>query len=276
MYPVAIMQGRLSDDPEGRFQFFPSDWAAEFPIAKKLGFVGIEWLCDWPEMEAGENPLLDFWGRTAISHAVRSSGIPVVSVCADWYMKYDLRYKEQATSDWLLTIFDAATLTADRRVLVPLLEKNAPLGDAELAAVRESLSPVLPALDKLRVSLAFESELDAEELSGFVDSFGSPWVGVVYDIGNCTSYGFDCASDIRALGSRVKGVHIKDRRRGFPQSVPLGEGDADFRRCLEALAVVGWHGHLVMQAWRGRHYLEDAKRQLAFLDSLQKEVFGGT
>lgn len=273
-YPVAILQGRLSPSTDGRFQFFPQDWASEFGVAKAMGFAGIEWLCDWPEMAKGINPLTSVTGRSDIGEVVRATHTPVISVCADWYMKRDLRQSEQVMGDWLLTVLEAATHTSDRRVLIPLLEANAPRDDSEEQLIVGHLKRFLPVLEKLQVCLAFETEMKRERLAHFVDAFGSPQVGVYYDIGNCTSYGFDCPSDIEYLSERVKGVHIKDRKRNSTQSVPLGKGDANIRGSLEALRNIGWKGHLVLQAWRSPSaYLQDAKQQLAYMHEIQKEVF---
>lgn len=270
---IGILQGRLSPSPDGRFQFFPPDWTAEFAIAKELGIAGIEWICDTPEMEAGSNPFLSYEKRINIGRTVRTTGVPVTSICADWYMAYDLRTAVHAKLDWLLPVLDAATDTTERRVLIPLLEKNAPRTLLEKAQIIENLKTILPALNKLWVTVAFETEMPADQLAEFVDAFSSPFVGVYYDIGNCTSYGFDCPKDILTLGTRVKGVHVKDRKIGSTQSVSLGAGDANIAGCVKALAKVGWDGTLIMQAWRTpTTYLQDAREQLAYLQKILKEV----
>ena len=43
---IGIVQGRLSESPINRLQFFPKDYEAEFPIAKKIGFDYIEFFSE--------------------------------------------------------------------------------------------------------------------------------------------------------------------------------------------------------------------------------------
>ncbi len=275
-FPIAILQGRLSQSPDERFQFFPYYWASEFLAAQVMGFEGIEWLCDAPEMEDNSNPVLLKQGSQLIRTAELRSAVRVASVCADWFMKYDLRSLSGArTLPWLTSAIHRAELTTNRVVLIPLLEAHAPKSLVERERVRENLQMILPMLANYQVSIAFETEMNASALQEFVDSFQNEYVGVYYDIGNCTSYGFDCASDIKRLAHRIKGVHVKDRKRYSTQSVPLGTGDANIRGCLESLGHIGWSGSLVLQAFRGAAtYLKDAQQQLTYIQKIQKEVFG--
>lgn len=269
-YPVAIMQGRLSSDSRGRFQFFPREWESEFSIAKEIGFYGIEWICDWQEMEEDTNPLLLEAQIELVIQKAQDAGIVITAICADWYMKYDLRDAAQAKTDWLNRAIEATLLTAERRIVIPLLEKNAPHTTEEERRIMTHLTPSVRLAQERGAVLAFETEMDVSRLTSFIDSFQSDAVGVNYDIGNCTSYGFDCPSDILALGHRVKGVHLKDRKRGTSASVMLGSGDADFAGCLASLGSIGWIGSLTMQAWRSpENYKEEAKQQLAFIQQLQ-------
>lgn len=268
-YPIAILQGRLSPDPEGRFQFFPPAWREEFPLAKRLGFAGIEWLvdpCGWqgnPIFAEDLGPVLG-----------GQSGVPVTSVSADWFMETALWEGDPLEHRARLKkIILAAMQAANRLVLVPLLEKHTVLDPALQRRAAEVLEPLGPDLVRAGVRIAFETELPAPALAEFVDSFESDRFGVYYDTGNCTSYGFDCPADIRLLGRRVMGIHIKDRKVGSAQSVPLGQGSADFAGILRALRSVGWRGALVMQGWRGPDYVADAVAQKQFLETIQQEAF---
>jgi hexulose-6-phosphate isomerase len=275
MFDIAILQGRLTPDPEGKFQFFPKAWGREFPIAREMGFDGIEWLIHTKNMVSWPvNPVFayDFAGRL---RAAESVGVPVTSVCADWFM--DVEPWEGDPDNHrasLRQVIKAAALLKNRLILVPLLERNAVHDPFRQVAVVQVLRSLTDALVTHDVRIAFETELPAKELGKFVDAFGSDRFGVYYDTGNCTSYGFDCPADIRQLGRRVFGVHVKDRKVGSAQSVSYGQGDTDFVGVLRALRAVSWQGTLVMQAYRGEDYLDDARRQRAFLIEKQKEAFG--
>lgn len=267
---VGILQGRLSPSPDGRFQFFPSEWEREFMLAKLIGFSSIEWLFDWVDYDENSiaNPILARDGRAKIATCARTSGVAVNSVCADYFMKYRLDGTPQETAPHiaiLLALIEAAASTKMRLLLVPLLEKNAIKNEDQKNAVAANMRSAVKFAEKCGVRIGFESELPADELADFLDRFNSDAVGVYYDVGNCTSYGFDCPRDLRQLDRLVFGVHVKDRKNGSSQSVMLGSGDTDFKGCVRALMDIGFQGTLIMQTWHGDDYLSDARAQYKFL-----------
>jgi len=87
-------------------------------------------------------------------------------------------------------------------------------------------------------------EQTPERFIRFVDSFGSPWVGMYYDIGNHWKYG-QPDDWIRAFGRRC----VKCDAKGFSRAKNkwaeiTGEGDdlpwADVRAALEEINFSGW------------------------------------
>jgi L-ribulose-5-phosphate 3-epimerase len=258
-----ILQGRLSPSPDGRFQFFPPDWRKEFSVASRLGFSALEWLVDWPDWET--NPFLDPSQEKDILRA--SDGVPINSVCGDYFMKYRLDGAGAAASERMAVrlVQAAAKLTRRKLLLFPMLEANAYKTEAEKARAAACLKSAVREAETLGVRIGFETEMPVKDLMGWLERLGSPAVGAYYDIGNCTSYGFDCPADLKALGKCVFGVHVKDRKKGSPQSVTLGTGDARIADCLKALKEIGFEGTPVLQAWRGEDYLKDATEQLAYL-----------
>ncbi len=268
---IGILQGRLSPSYDGRFQFFPRNWQDEFRMAAKMGFASIEWLVDWPDWK--ENPLLSPTAEASIREKVEETGIPVSSICADYFMKHRLDGSEGPESGAMAArlVDVAARLTRQKLILIPFLEETAYPTERERFQVATNLMPAIKKAETLGVRIGLETEMPVSELRNFLDRFDSCAIGAYYDIGNCTSYGFDCPSDLRFLGKRVFGVHIKDRKRGSPQSVILGTGDARLSECLHTLQEIGFEGVPIMQAWRGTDFLRDAQEQLNFLKSLTGE-----
>lgn len=263
-FKVGILQGRLSPSLNGRFQFFPEEWQKEFKTAKEIGFDSIEWLFDWVDFE--NNPIFNDKGRMEIEKNIRESGVKASSICADYYMEYVFTGNQaQKSIEVLKELVKAANITSEKLILIPLLEKNAPKSDEEKKEIILNIKKALPEAEKNGVRIAFETEMPKEELLEFLKSFNSESVGAYYDIGNATSYRFNCVEDIRSIKDRIFGIHAKDRKKGSAQSVILGEGDSDYPGCVEALKEVSFSGVIIMQAWRGQEYLEDAKNQLLFL-----------
>lgn len=91
-------------------------------------------------------------------------------------------------------------------------------------------------------------------------------IGFCPDTAHLDAAGGDSAALIRALGTRIPYVHLKDYLDG--EFLPLGQGALDFGRILDALDAVGYDGWITVEldAWPGskrdaaimsRTFLED-------------------
>ena len=265
---IGIMQGRLSPPQDGRFQFFPRNWQAEFPLAKQLGFDLIEWIYDEGDWHPrwGFNPIIDREWREEIRNLSFTYNVGVHSICADYFMNGGFsRSTDNQISILNALIFIARSLKI-KIIVLPFLEKVTIKNRKQKKEVIENIRAVLGLCHLYGVKLALETELDAVSLRHFIRMFQSPCVGVCYDLGNTASYGHDLPKDIGFLGDMIFEVHIKDRKIGSAKSVNLGEGDVDFNGCFKALKNIGFNGPMILQANRSDvYYLDDAKRQLDFV-----------
>lgn len=273
------MHGRLSPSRDGRFQYFPKDdWREEFPQARNLGFSSIEWIVEVENFEA--NPLFNPEGRKEIQTQSKQHGVGVYSLCADYFMKkFLIGESGDEAAGVLRTMVSCASEAGVSLIGIPLLEGAAPKTEDEKNECVVRLSPIVKEAQHKGISFVFETEMTAEESIDFLERFSeeakedvSNAVGICYDIGNATSYGFDSAGDIKKLGKRIHEVHLKDRKKGTTQTVVLGTGDADFQGSFRALADIGFGGVIIMQAWRGEDYIEDAAVQLAYIKKIADTV----
>jgi L-ribulose-5-phosphate 3-epimerase len=109
-----------------------------------------------------------------------------------------------------------------------------------------------------RVSIAFETDLDAVASREFIQTFNPQLFGINYDIGNSASLGFDPEIEISNYGERILNVHVKDRIL-HGQTVPLGSGNADFRTVAKELKKFNFCGNFILQTARasdGEHAFE--------------------
>ena len=86
--------------------------------------------------------------------------------------------------------------------------------------------------------------LSPMEMSAFIDSIGSPWIGAYVDVGNVLPFGYP-EQWLRILGNRVVGVHFKDYRRAVGTAegfVDLLEGDVNWPEVMNALRDIGYDG----------------------------------
>ena len=261
---IGVMQGRLSPRPESRLQAFPHEtWPEEFARAKELGFSYIEWI--YEAERARENPIASAAGRMAIRACAAASGLPVGSVCADYFMVHRLAGgTEQARIENAAALSELVRWTRElgaTRILLPLLETSAVDTPEQKRQVTESIRRVCPALEVYGVALGLEMEIPGTEYAALIHGVGHPQVRAYYDTGNSTAQGFDIATDILPLLSVLEAVHLKDRVVAGT-SRPFGSGAANFPGFFAELARAGYVGDFLTQ-----HYF-DAQPEVSAAHSL--------
>ena len=118
--------------------------------------------------------------------------------------------------------------------------------------VTEELKKVVPDAERAQVLLNLENVsnrflVSPLEMRSFVDQFRSPWLQTHFDTGNVMYFGYP-QDWILTLGSRIKRVHVKDRKV-TPQAEAarpsrLLEGDVDWKAVMSALVKVGYSGFM--------------------------------
>lgn len=100
----------------------------------------------------------------------------------------------------------------------------------------------LPSLDR-KIPTRFGSHY--EELIALADSYNDPLVGICWDTGHANQMKFDQGRAIRAVGSRLKALHINDNHYGTRDEHLLPYmGEVDWVTVAQALKDVGYAGTL--------------------------------
>ncbi len=104
------------------------------------------------------------------------------------------------------------------------------------------------------ITLAFETGQEtADLLRTTLDELGSPYLKVNFDPANMLLY--DMGDPIRAveiLAPDIQSVHVKDARRPqasgeWGEEVPLGQGDVNIKKFIDALRRNGFTGPLIVE-----------------------------
>lgn len=267
MNPLGIMQGRLSPPIEGKIQAFPSEtWKEEFEFAKKCGFDLLDWIIEGPDLY--KNPLLADSGLAEIKRLEENTGVKVGAVCADYFMEYPLiRCSEKERKERLekLLLFARRLSAANIPHLeLPFVDNSAIQTSDELERLLELFPPILNELERLNVTLSFETSLPPEKLRDFLEKLNHPAAKANYDMGNSTSLGYDPEDELSAYGQYIVTVHVKDRILGGG-TVPLGTGDTNFDTCFSMLTKIGYKGPYILQAARGDEEISWNKKSRDFI-----------
>ena len=264
---IGVIQGRLSPRPADRLQAFPKEtWRSEFIIARELGLDSIEWI--YEHEGASVNPLASESGRESIRQVADSSGVGVLSVCADYFMVHRLAgHSTSELAEHLGEFRQLVAWTADigaRRILLPVLEE-ARVDTAELQSeLVAQLRACTQDLEEHDVTVGLEMDVPGPEYRSVIERVDHPLVGAYYDTGNSAAIGVDIAEDVRHLLPYLQAVHLKDRNVGGG-SRPLGSGAANFREFFATLQRGRFSGDFVLQHYFGASEKSDAIRSLRFV-----------
>jgi L-ribulose-5-phosphate 3-epimerase len=262
---IGVMQGRLSPRPASRLQAFPHEtWPEEFALAKRVGYSYLEWI--YEAERASQNPIASAAGRAAIRACAKESGLPVGSVCADYFMIHRLAGgSAQARREHAQALAELVRWTRElgaTRILLPLLETSAVDSPELVVEVTESIRSVGATLDACDIVLGLEMEIPGPDYARVIRGIGHDKVRAYYDTGNSTAQGLDIATDILPLLPLLEAVHLKDRIVSGT-SRPFGQGAANFSGFFSALATAGYAGDFLTQ-----HYF-DAEPEASALHSIE-------
>lgn len=263
------MQGRLSPPTDGKFQSFPKySWREEFDKALKSGLKSIEWIFEADQWE--NNPIASDTGRKEINEAVKSTGIIIESVCADYFMDIpyftasdEIRKEHREKLEWL--VIQSALIGAGH-IDLPFVDASRIENRDQFNLVKEFISPALDCALEKGIIIALETNLGPIDFKVLLDSITHPQLMANYDTGNSSGLGYNCKEELDAYGVRIRTVHIKDRLLNNGTK-PLGTGSADFETFFSKLAAIKYKGPIILQAARESNEVETAIKNRKFVES---------
>ena len=252
--PVGFMQGRLSPVANGKIQEFPWDnWQNEFVTASNLGFCSMEWTLDQEKLS--KNPLMTKQGRAEIKELSKNFGIKVPSLTGDCFMQapfWKLFGKDgENRKEDLISILDACFELGVALIVIPLVDEGRIENKDQENALLDFLHEKENIISNKGIQILFESDFDPKRLKAFIGKFNSEIFGINYDIGNSAALGFDVEEEFAAYGDRVINIHVKDRVLNG-NTVPLGDGNADFNSVFKNLNSIGYQGNYILQTARSK------------------------
>ena len=262
---IGIMQGRLVHAATGELECSPGErWRDEFRAAAALQLNHIELVAD--RLLDSCNPMWSVDGRDEIVAVAESTGVEVASLCLNEVLSSPI---DDMSADLVKRLGAVLSDLPIRVVVVPLLEASDLRSVDRLSAVR-SIRLLAECLRDDEGRVVVELGLSAVDSLRFLDTVGSPRVGLCYDVGNATAFGFDPTHELRSLGSAVWHLHAKDKNAS-KENVRFGTGTVPFAAVFEELSMQGFDGLVTMEATRGDDPFSTASEHRDFLLSMQHQ-----
>ncbi len=111
--------------------------------------------------------------------------------------------------------------------------------------------------------------------TAMIDRFmaASPDLGLTFDSGNFFFSGEDELEALNHFLSRVKHVHLKDRRSKEDLSCPaVGTGVIRIEEAIKTLEASGYDGWYTLEFFGSKHMLEDARESIAQVRSIFERI----
>jgi len=270
---IGIMQGRLSPPYPAHYQTFPwKSWKDEFSIADELHIDYIEWVYDKPYEP--HSPLKDKHGFEQVFNTIQQTGVPVLSICADYFMSELLLINGQVNPvavTKLKYLIDLSTEIGARHIVLPFVDASKITTTKEIDALVDLLqNEAGPYAENKGIELHIESDFAPNDFYKLLTRIKMPeTVKANLDIGNSAALGWQPEEEIGILGSWIGSIHIKDRLLNGG-TVPLGTGDANFQKTFSLLKDINYSGNFTVQAARGPsgEERETVQKQIAFCRNL--------
>lgn len=238
----------------------PADAQEQFALARQLGFAGVEVGLTRAALRAEGAPRL-----AALCAAMQSTGARIPSLVLGEHNDGGIGSADAAVADAAAEDIREAILWADALgapiILVPFFFAGAiddPAASDRAAAFFRQLCPLAEARG---VTLAYEGTLPAARIHALAASIDSPAFGCYFDLANVVWLGMDTPTEIRALGTLIRQVHMKESLVG-PGDVRPGQGRVNYAGSAAALQEIGYQGWVVLETPSGTP--EEVQEDLAF------------
>lgn len=242
------MSGRLSKQIGNEIQAFPfQEWQKEFENAKDCGFSSIEWIFDMKP-----NPITNEEGIYEMSSLIKKSNIMINSVCCDYFMKKQLFGKNpieiEQNHNVLKKIVESSKKLGITNIEIPFVDSSSLRSEEDKKQIVEVVKKIIPVLNN-DMQIVLETDLSPKKFREFIESFDSNKIKANYDTGNSAALGYDMEEEFKEIGEYFGNIHIKDRKfQG--NTVPLGDGDVNFKLFFDKLSKIDYNGELIIQGAR--------------------------
>ena len=183
----------------------PVSFEESFQKAKRSGLMAVE-VCMGANYR--EHPLWQDGGIDKVNSLAEAAGVEVSSLSPGGFTAYSFMHPTDSTRTEgiakLQYLAETCPQLGVKVILVPFFG-NGKIEDEHISASRflDGLKAAAETAEKQGVFLAIESTLSAEQHQQIIDNVGSSAVGVYYDMGNATGFGYDSPSEIRSLGGAI-------------------------------------------------------------------------
>ena len=264
---IGFMQGRLSPIMHNRIQMFPyKSWKNEFKIGNKIGFSLIEWTIDTKTIDT--NPILYKSKLKEIINLKKKYKFKIDSITLDYLMENPIWkiYNKKVFLNLKKIIENSASIGV-KYLIVPLVDNGSLKTTRQITNIHKICKSIEKLLVTNKQKILFEIDFHPNKVKNFISNFNKRSFGINYDLGNSASLDYDISEEFKSYSKYIFNIHIKDRKV-FGTTVPLGTGNANFKKFFKELKKINYKGNLILQTARSssNNHSKDLKKYKSFLE----------
>tara|TARA_Y100000590_G_scaffold469373_1_gene656613 strand:- start:1918 stop:2709 length:792 start_codon:yes stop_codon:yes gene_type:complete len=254
---IGILQGRLSNAPKGRLQYFPKNWIKEFPIAYSIGFNYIEFFSE--RAFNIKNPIWNLKELKNLKKHYIQNNLQFYSFIDDYILKKKI---DKKLLSYYKKLIKSLVFLKIKLLTVPLYGKNK-INNKNLEKVAKFLNKISKICRKNNIKLSIESNIDYE-LFCILKSKIKNGIYLTLDTGNRILLDRDLYKDIKYFNKSIAHIHIKDKNIK-KKNVTLGCGKVNFLKLFKNLKLINYKGSLTLETNRYEKPILFAKKNYKYI-----------
>ena len=178
---LGFMQGRLTSIVRNKIQAFPhSNWKKEFYLANKIGFQNMEWTID--NYKFNKNPIINKNLYDEIKILKNKFKIKIPTITADFFME-DNYVENRKLKDYqkFFVFLEGCSKNDIQTIVLPLVDNSSINNNKDsLKILIEDFKSIKKTFRKLKIDVAFETDLNPEQNIEFIKKLNSSIFGINY------------------------------------------------------------------------------------------------
>jgi len=253
-----ILQGRLSNAPNGRLQFYPKDYNSEFKVAKDIGFHYLEMFTERKYNK--KNPIWTNEGISSLKNScVKKNKLYFYSFVDDYILKNKIDKKLHKYYQNLILNLKNLKI---KILTIPFYGINR-ITKNNYKEYLHFINFLCKECTRYNINLCIESNM-APDLFLIIQKIIKKNLYFTFDTGNRILLNRNLNSDFLALKKYVKHIHIKDKDIK-KKNVQLGRGMVNFKEFFLILKKINYNKSLTLETTRGKNAIMSASKNLKFI-----------
>ncbi len=263
---IGIIQGRLSNAPKNRLQFFPKKWDLEFETANICGYDYIEFFSERQLNKT--NPIWNKKNLKNYSVLAKKNNLKIYSFVDDYIISNSIN--NEKTIIYLKKLIKNLSALRIKKLILPMYGKSI-IKSNNLYIISSSLNNICRYALKRKIEILLETNINPN-LYFKLKNLIKKNISLVIDTGNRVNHNRNLYKDIEIFGKHIKHMHVKDKNKKN-ENVKLGKGNVNFAKLKNSLIKIKYRGSFTIESTRDGNPIKTAKHNLIFL---KKKLFNSS